>query len=132
MSWRTAGPPAVRLETKRQLAPGHDAKLKLFLIKAGAAGELVTRVAEDGHRTSGEAASLTAKFPFGYTVKAGITRARNKAARVEQRKTKKAAPKQVTAKVGRWKRTGIVEGNTFTYTDAKGAVKTATKFTVIG
>jgi hypothetical protein len=126
-------------ETKRLFAPGHDAKLKSFLIRAGAAGEMVTRVAEDGHRTSGQADSLAAKFTFGYMVKAGVTRARDKAAekaaRTAQRKAKKAAPKApkpVTAKVGRWERTGIVEGDTFTYTDAKGATKTTTKFTVIG
>ncbi|MFC7825621.1 hypothetical protein [Streptomyces sp. NPDC057375] len=130
---RTTG---CQAETKRLFAPGHDAKLKSFLIRAGAAGEMVTRVAEDGHRTSGQADSLAAKFTFGYMVKAGITRSRDKAAekaaRAAQRKAKKTAPKKVTAKVGRWERTGTVEGDTFTYTDAKGATKTTTKFALIG
>jgi len=43
----------------------------------------------------------------------------------------KREPQEVTAKVGRWERTGTVEGDTFTYTDAKGATKTTTKFALI-
>ncbi|MFI2634743.1 hypothetical protein ACH5A2_30825 [Streptomyces collinus] len=125
-----------KAETKRLFAPGHDAKLKSFLIKAGAAGELVTRVAEDGHRTSGQADSLAAKFTFGYMVKAGVTRARDKAAekaaRAEQRKAKKAAPKaktpkKVTAKVGRATFTGHMDGDHFVY-EVKGKERRTLKF----
>ncbi|MET9564290.1 hypothetical protein [Streptomyces tauricus] len=38
---------------------------------------------------------------------------------------------EVKAKVGRWLRVGTVEGDTFTYTDAKGATKTTTKFQLV-
>ncbi|MGW6719056.1 hypothetical protein [Streptomyces sp. NPDC054995] len=38
---------------------------------------------------------------------------------------------EVKAKVGRWVRVGTVEGDTFTYTDAKGATKTTTKFQLV-
>lgn len=38
---------------------------------------------------------------------------------------------EVKAKVGRWLRVGTVEGDTFTYTDAKGATKTTTKFQTV-
>ncbi|MFI5640320.1 hypothetical protein ACIA8H_23335 [Streptomyces goshikiensis] len=38
---------------------------------------------------------------------------------------------EVKAKVGRWTRIGTVDGDTFTYTDAKGATKTTKVFTLI-
>ncbi|MBL3665644.1 hypothetical protein JL475_06435 [Streptomyces sp. M2CJ-2] len=121
-------------ETKRLFAPGHDAKLKSFLIKAGAEGAEVTRTV-DGIASSADAATHAAKFAFGHMVTAGIKRAETKAAekaeRAAARAAKKTAPKQVTAKVGRWERTGTVEGDTFTYTDAKGATKTTTKFQAV-
>ncbi|MEU9589855.1 hypothetical protein AB0D84_09000 [Streptomyces sp. NPDC048193] len=126
-----------KAETKRLFAPGHDAKLKSFLIRAGAAGELVTRVAEDGHRTSGQADSLAAKFTFGYMVKAGITRARDKAAekaeRAAARATRKAAPKtpkKVTAKVGRATFTGRMDGDHFVY-EVKGKERRTLKFQAV-
>ncbi|WP_052456994.1 hypothetical protein [Streptomyces sp. AcH 505] len=125
--------------TKRTFAPGHDAKLKSALIKWGAEGHDVTRD-DDGVNTVADAATLAAKFPFGHMVAAGISRAEAKAAakaeRAAARAAKKAAPKVkkpqvVTAKVGRWERTGTVEGDTFTYADAKGETKTTTKFQLV-
>ncbi|MFF3351076.1 hypothetical protein ACFYWN_00290 [Streptomyces sp. NPDC002917] len=43
----------------------------------------------------------------------------------------KRGPQEATARVGRWERTGTVEGDAFSYTDAKGATKTTTKFELI-
>ncbi|AGK80457.1 hypothetical protein ACH4KO_00500 [Streptomyces anulatus] len=153
-------------ETKRLFAPGHDAKLKSFLIRMGAEGVEIIRTT-DGIASSADASTHAAKFAFGHMVAAGITRAEGKAAAKAQREAakndpaKKAAkkalrqakqamtaaldeakadagargykrePQEVTAKVGRWERTGTVEGDTFTYTDAKGATKTTTKFQLV-
>ncbi|MEU2070418.1 hypothetical protein [Streptomyces anulatus] len=121
-------------ETKRLFAPGHDAKLKSFLIRMGAEGTEVIRTV-DGLASSADASTHAAKFAFGHMVAAGITRAEGKAAakaeRAAARAARKAAPKTVTAKVGRWTREGVVDGDTFTYTDAKGATKTTTKFQLV-
>ncbi|MFF0402047.1 hypothetical protein [[Kitasatospora] papulosa] len=153
-------------ETKRLFAPGHDAKLKSFLIRMGAEGVEVIRTL-DGLASSADASTHAAKFPFGHMVAAGITRAEGKAAAKAEREAakndpaKKAAKKalqqakqamtaaldeakidagergyklqadEVKAKVGRWLRVGTVEGDTFTYTDAKGATKTTTKFQLV-
>ncbi|WTC15957.1 hypothetical protein OH709_08690 [Streptomyces cellulosae] len=132
---RTTG---CKAETKRLFAPGHDAKLKSFLIKAGAEGAEVIRTV-DGVASPADAATHAAKFAFGHMVTAGIKRAETKAAEKAERAAARAAkksapkaPKKVTAKVGRWERTGTVEGDTFTYADAKGATKTTTKFQLIG
>ncbi|KOU97418.1 hypothetical protein ADK91_32830 [Streptomyces sp. XY511] len=126
--------------TARVFAPGHDAKLKGFLIRAGAAGVEVTRTDAAGHRTATSAEDAASPFIFANMVVAGIKRAQDKAvakaARQAARAAKKVAAKvepavEVTAKVGRWNRVGTVQGDTFTYTDAKGATKTTTKFRVI-
>ena len=121
-------------ETKRLFAPGHDAKLKSFLIRMGAEGTEVIRTL-DGLASSADASTHAAKFAFGHMVAAGITRAEGKAAakaeRAAARAAKKTAPKTVTAKVGRWTREGVVDGDTFTYTDAKGATKTTTTFQLV-
>ncbi|MFD5376386.1 hypothetical protein ACFWJE_18565 [Streptomyces griseoincarnatus] len=89
--------------------------------------------------TSASAAKHASRYAFAHMVTAGVKRAEAKAAekarKAEERAARKAAPrkpKQVTAKVGRWERTGTVEGDTFTYTEAKGATKTTTKFALIG
>ncbi|WP_328719148.1 hypothetical protein OHT52_06295 [Streptomyces sp. NBC_00247] len=84
--------------TTRQFAPGHDAKLKSFLIKAGAGAQEVTRT-RDGIVTSGQAATMADGFKFGYMVQAGVARAKDKAAeaairaerKAEERAAKKAA-----------------------------------------
>ncbi|MFE9968902.1 hypothetical protein [Streptomyces sp. NPDC005525] len=84
---------------------------------------MVTRT-QDGILTSGQADSMADEFKFAYMVKAGVARARGKVAKAADRAAKKAASKQVRASVSRWERTGTVEGDTFTYTDAKSATKT--------
>ncbi|MEV5009149.1 hypothetical protein [Streptomyces sp. NPDC055692] len=144
-------------ETKRLFAPGHDAKLKSALIRWGAEGVEVTRTM-GSIASSADAATHAAKFAFGHMVKAGIKRVEDKAAAKAERQAKREqerkesltrhaakrtrqmakknaaeqAAQEVKAKVGRWERTGTVKNGQFTYTDAKGATKTTTKFTLIG
>lgn len=109
--------------TKRQFAPGHDARLKGFLIRAGRENRMV-RVGDDVN-TSAQA--VADQFGFGYMVREGI-------ARKTAKKAAKPQAKKVTAKVGRWFYEGYVTegGALFTYTDKKGATRTATKFAVQG
>ena len=109
--------------TKRQFAPGHDARLKGFLIRAGRQNMLV-RVGEDVN-TSAQA--VADQFGFGYMVREGIARPR-KAAKAP----KVVAPRTVTAKVGRWLYEGTVTagGKIFTYTDRQGRTLMAEKFAV--
>jgi len=125
-----------RATTKRTFAPGHDARLKGFLIKAGAAGHMV-RVGEDVN-TSAQA--VADQFGFGYMVAEGIKKAQDRAFAKTLRETVKAAkashktPAKVTAKVGRWTYEGQVtdspeHGPQFTYTNRKGIQTTTTKFT---
>jgi len=127
-------------QTKRLFAPGHDAKLKSALIKWGALG-LDIRRTEAGVATSAEAVKHASRFKFAHMVAAGIKRAEDKRlaklAKAEERAAKKVAKAEpanpiVTAKVGRWERQGTVTDGVFTYTDAKGATKTATKFALVG
>jgi hypothetical protein len=126
--------------TARKLfAQGHDAKLKSFLIKAGAAGHEVRR--EDGGMvTVADAATHANHYIFGHMIVAGIERAEAKAAAKAERQTAKVArrkpaakkpapePEVVTAKVGRWTYEGVVQGGQFVYKDSKGKRKTAAKF----
>ncbi|MER7509979.1 hypothetical protein ABTX82_16760 [Streptomyces lavendulae] len=125
--------------TARVFAPGHDAKLKSALIRWGVEGHDVTRDG-DGVNTTADAETHAVKFIFANMVAAGIKRAKDKAAAKAERAAARAAKKvaakvepaiEVTAKVGRWERVGTVQGDTFTYTDAKGATKTTTKFQLI-
>lgn len=110
--------------TRRTFAPGHDARLKGFLIRAGREGMLITTPWGGAELTAEKAAS---HFGFAHMVRDGIAR------KAAKKVAKKAQPK-VTAKVGRWFYQGYVTegGALFSYTDAKGASKTATKFTVQG
>jgi len=98
--------------TKRTFAPGHDARLKGFLIRAGRENMLV-RVGEDVN-TSAQA--VADQFGFGYMVREGIARPK------ATRKAKAPAPKVVTAKVGRWEYEGTLRANgtEFVYTNRKG------------
>ena len=107
--------------TRRIFAPGHDARLKGFLIRAGREGLLI-QTPEGGDLL--DAMQVADRFGFGHMVRDGIARNTKKVA-------KKAQPK-VTAKVGRWFYEGFVTegGALFSYTDAKGNSKTATKFAV--
>lgn len=125
--------------TKRVFAPGHDARLKGFLIRAGIAGDMVS-VGTDTNRTPEQVAD---QFGFGYMVLEGIKRGKDallakmlgevtKAPRAR----KVPAPRKVTAKVGRW----IYEGEVlaagdgtpvFRYTDKRGNALDTMKFTQI-
>lgn len=132
---RTTG---CKAETKRQFAPGHDAKLKSFLIKAGAEGTEVIRTV-DGIASPADASTHAAKFAFGHMIAAGITRAEGKAAekaeRAAARAARKAAPKakapaKVTAKVGRATFTGHMDGDHFIY-EVGGKERRTLKFTAV-
>lgn len=118
---RTTGCKAV---TKRTFAPGHDARLKGFLIRAGREGLLIST--PEGETK--DAMQVADKFGFGHMVREGIAR------KAAPRKAKKAtpAPLLVTAKVGRWVYEGKLADGTFTYTDKQGNARTAAKFTVLG
>jgi len=125
--------------TLRDFAPGHDARLKGFLIKVGAQGHKVTVIdfAEDM-----DAVTAASFYQFAHMVASGIERAKAKAFERMIRETKRQArkthetPKQVAAKVGRWVYQGVtsddpIHGPKFTYQDRKGNQQTTTKFTLI-
>ncbi|MEW1922408.1 hypothetical protein [Streptomyces sp. NPDC088360] len=123
-------------ETKRLFAPGHDAKLKSFLIKAGAEGVEVIRTV-DGIASPADASTHAAKFAFGHMVAAGITRAETKAAEKAERAAARAArkaapkkPKKITAKVGRATFTGRMDGDHFVY-EVKGKERRTLKFQTV-
>ena len=125
--------------TKNLFAPGHDAKLKSFLIRH-AGPEWDIRKTDGGAAVSNDAQGHADKYDFGYMVAAGIAKvqakAEAKAKKAADRAAKKAAPKakapkKVTAKVGRWERTGTVTDGVFTYEDAKGNTKTTTAFKLV-
>jgi hypothetical protein len=71
--------------TAREFAPGHDAKLKALLIRAGVAGWEVRQ----GNIT-GSAEKAAAQFAFAYMVDQGIARGRAKAAAKADRNAAKA------------------------------------------
>lgn len=114
--------------TKRTFAPGHDARLKGFLIRAGREGNLV-RTPEGGNDQV--AVRVAERFGFAQMVRDGIAR---KAAKKVAKKVAEVAPAKVTGKVGRWLYEGTVTagGKLFTYTDRKGAQLIAEKFTIVG
>jgi len=127
--------------TKRTFAPGHDARLKGFLIRAGIADQLV-RIGDDVN-TSPEA--IAEQFGFAHMVRTGIKNGKDKAAAKEfaallrdVKKTAKASHetkrREVTCKVGRWTYEGFItdspaHGPQFTYTSKAGVQTTTTKFT---
>lgn len=122
--------------TKRTFAPGHDARLKGFLIRAGAA-DLSVKMGADATTNP---VTVAEQFGFGHMVAAGIEAAMKRAFARLIKDTKKAAkathetPKQVMCKVGRWTYEGVItddpmHGPKFTYTSAKGVQATTTKFT---
>jgi hypothetical protein len=74
-------------ETASDFAPGHDAKLKSLLIRAGAEGHAVRRN-EEGMAVSGDPVGMAGDFNFEYMVKKGIERA---VSRVNAQRAKKEA-----------------------------------------
>lgn len=147
--------------TGRDFAPGHDAKLKGYLIRWGIAGHEVTWV-EGGMSQTANAVTVASRFGFAQQVRNGIANGLIKAEirkirRGEVSESAEAAtrvveeihardeqqnydihsdevaeePEIVKAKVGRWTYEGTVDGDEFTYTDKNGNPKTTTKFTLI-
>ena len=77
--------------TRNLFAPGHDAKLKSFLIQHGAAGHEIRRN-EGGVATSAEALKHADRYEFGHMVRAGIAKAAEKAkAKAEREKARAEA-----------------------------------------
>lgn len=126
--------------TNREFAPGHDAKLKGFLIRVGAAGHAVKVLGRAGTHTAVEVAGW---YGFGHMVTAGIKRAQDhefakllKETTQQARKTHET-PRKVSAKVGRWVRQGVYtddpqHGPKFTYTEkGSGNQVTTTRFTLV-
>lgn len=79
--------------TKREFAPGHDAKLKSFLITHGAQGHeirygAVVTTAED----------LAKRYTFGYMILDGIEKAKGKLAAKAEREAARAAKKAAKGK----------------------------------
>ena len=123
--------------TRRTFAPGHDARLKSLLIRAGAAGHAVRR--DDGGLVStGTAVQMADHYGFGHQVAAGIGRAQAKAA---AKADKKAQPTRraeraaaarplmplVRIKVGRWEYDARLNpaDNSAEYTSANGETRVA-------
>lgn len=76
--------------TRKLFAPGHDAKLKSFLIKYSGP-EFDIRRNEGGVASSNDAEAHGDRYEFGYMVRAGIDKARAKAEAKARRKAAKAA-----------------------------------------
>lgn len=123
--------------TKRTFAPGHDARLKGYLIRAGIEGHTV-RVGASGEERDAQA--VADQFGFGYMVAEGIKAGAERAFKKTLREVAKAGkashrtPKQVTCKVGRWTYEGVItdspeHGPQFTFTRKDGTQQTTTKFT---
>lgn len=75
--------------TTREFAPGHDAKLKSFLIKFGAL-DFEIRHHAAGVASTADAETHAAKYAFGHMVMAGLKKAQAKAAARASRKAAKA------------------------------------------
>lgn len=86
-------------DTKRLFAPGHDAKLKSFLIKQHLAGNEIRRN-EGGMAISTDAVTASDRYEFGHLVVAGITKgeaaAEAKASRKAAIATKRAEAKAIS------------------------------------
>lgn len=122
--------------TKRVFAPGHDARLKGFLIRSGISEQMIS-VGAESNRTAQQVAE---QFGFGWMVAAGIKNGQAKLiAKLLGEVSKgtkvavKAAPKPqaITGKVGRWTYTGTELDGLFTYITAKGETVITAKYTKI-
>lgn len=120
--------------TRRTFAPGHDARLKGFLIRAGRLGHLV-RTPEGGDDLT--ATKVADRFGFAQMVRDGIHRTPKKAARKGRKNPAVANPvrkcTKISAKVGRWTYEGELSehGTWFTYTNKKGEAVNTKKFTQV-
>lgn len=79
--------------TKREFAPGHDAKLKSFLIEHGAQDHLIKFGI-----TSGTAEDFAKQYTFGYMILEGIEKAKGKLAAKAEREAARAAKKAAKGK----------------------------------
>lgn len=82
--------------TKSQFAPGHDAKLKGLLIRAGAVGADI-RVQSGGMLQHTSAENVAAEFGFAKQVAAGIAKAREENEGKGEREAAKAAKAEASA-----------------------------------
>jgi hypothetical protein len=140
--------------TRNTFAPGHDAKLKSFLIKMATINGADIRRTEGGMSVSADAQTHANRYDFGYMVANGIATATEKAAakaakaakreeaRIQReiaRDAKKAKntptpaeEPEVIAKVGRWEYKGIEKDGTFYYLAKDGHTrKETTKYEVL-
>lgn len=131
---------------RKTFAQGHDAKLKSALIRWGTEGYEIRRD-DGGVAVTGDALTMAREFAFADMIVAAIARRGEKARKAAERKearrlakeerqapqepTAPEEPQTVKAKVGRWEREGVVEGDTFTYADGKGETQTTTTFTLL-
>jgi hypothetical protein len=93
-------------QTRRVFAPGHDAKLKSLLIKAGVYGMEVRTGRDSGLLQTMDAATAASRFEFANMVEKGIEAGKAKLAARDERDAKRKeraakakAPRQVGAKV---------------------------------
>lgn len=84
-------------ETTATFCPGHDAKLKSLLIKAGAAGYEVRKDVEGGFLTM-SAMEAANEYGFASTVETGIAKAAEKAQAKAERAAAKAEREEKAAK----------------------------------
>lgn len=113
--------------TYRKFAPGHDARLKGFLIQAGRSGHQI-KVRESGETvTPVEAAS---RYGFAHQVRAGVSR--SSPAEPATPKAAATSPDTLVARVGRWSYRGRVKRENgrrvFVYRDRKGNERRSTDF----
>jgi len=131
--------------TTRTFSPGHDARLKSFLIQAGIDGVEV----HDGRGSTSDPITAAARFGFVLQVTAGIKRGQDRQAtraareaRKAERKANARPPREVPVKVvetpparveypvrvkiGRWEYDAQIQSDgAATYRDRQGILKTA-------
>jgi len=109
-------------DTYRNFAPGHDARLKGFLIRVGRAGHKVKVMGSDEVVTPVKAAS---RYGFAEMVQDGVRRPEKRPARpfAPGRRERPSETPQ-TARVGRWEYRGRLrrygDHQEFVYRDRKG------------
>lgn len=86
--------------TKKTFAPGHDAKLKGYLIRWHMQG-LEIRRNEGGVAISTDAATAAARYEFGHMVVAGIAKAEEKAKAAAERKAARRVSREEGKKIGK-------------------------------
>jgi hypothetical protein len=93
--YTTAAEPEVcRASTTRLFAPGHDAKLKGRLIRAGVADAMVTATDADGNTAELAPMEVARLFGFARQVHAGIALGKDKEQAKAERKAKREAERE--------------------------------------